>query len=82
MGLMLVLVLLGGIVLGVGGAVLVLLYTDRLGQVGTHAQFHGQFGLEAYEDGPLLTGGLTMGGISLAGLTFLLARLYASGRVR
>ena len=74
-----------GVVLGVllvagGGAVFV--YTDRLAQVGNHAQFHGQFGLEPYASGSLLTGGLAMGGILLAGLTFLLVRLWMSGKGR
>jgi len=64
------------------GAAVVFLYTDRLAQVGTHAQFHGQFGLEAYEDGPLITGGLTMAALSLVGLGFLFARLWMSGRSR
>lgn len=67
-------------VVTIAGAALVLVYADRLGQVGTHAQYHGQFGLEAYTDGPLLTGALAMGGISLAGLGFLVARLWLTGR--
>ncbi|MCA9604891.1 MAG: hypothetical protein KC619_04830 [Myxococcales bacterium] len=66
-------------VLGTGA---VLAYAERLGQVGTHAQFHGQFGLTGYADGPLLTGGLAMGGIAAAGLAFVLARLWMTGRAR
>ncbi len=66
----------------VAGGVVVLLYVDRLAQVGTHAQFHGQFGLEAFEDGPLLTGALAMGAITLVGLVFLLVRLWRAGRAR
>lgn len=66
----------------VAGGVMVFLYADRLAQVGSHAQFHGQFGLDAYEDGPLFTGGLAMGLIALVGLAFLLTRLQMSGRTR
>lgn len=73
--------LLAALVLAVGTAT-VFLYKDRLAQVGTHAQFHGQFGLEAYEDGPLMTGGLTMAALALVGLGFLLARLWMTGRSR
>ena len=72
---------LGGLVLVIGAAV-VFLYRNRLAQVGTYAQFHGQFGLEAYEDGPLITGGLTMAALALVGLGFLLARLWMTGRSR
>jgi len=50
--------------------------------VGNYDEFHRQFGLEAYADGPLLTGALAMGGIALAGLAFLLARLWMSNRTR
>lgn len=64
------------------GSIAVVVQTDRLAQVGTHAQFHGQFGLAAYEDGPLMTGAMAMGGIALLGLGFLLARLWMSGRSR
>jgi hypothetical protein len=64
----------------VGGATVVVVYADRLAQVGSHAQFHGQFGLEPYQNGPLMTGGLAIGGILLAGFAFLLVRLWMSGR--
>lgn len=73
-------VLLG--VLVVAGIASVIPYGDRLSQVGSHAQFHGQFGLEAYESGPLLSGGLAMAAILLTGLTFLLVRLFLAGRAR
>ncbi len=76
-----VVAVLAGVV-AILGAVAVLLYTDRLGQVGTHAQFHGQFGLTGYSDGPLLTGALAMGGVSVIGLAFLLGRLWVTGRAR
>lgn len=74
-----------GVLLGVcalGGGLAVFLYTDRLSQVGTHAQFHGQFGLEPYGGGPLVSGGMAMGAIVLVGFAFLLIRLWMSGRAR
>lgn len=74
-----------GVLLGlllVGGSVVVALYVDRLEQVGSFAQFHGQFGLEPYESGPLMTGALAMGAIVLLGFAFLLVRLWMSGRRR
>ena len=64
------------------GAIVTLANTERLSQVGSHVQFHGQFGLAAYEDGSLMTGALAMGGIALVGLGFLLTRLWMSGRSR
>lgn len=72
-----------GVLLGillVAAAGIVVFYADRLGQVGSHAQFHGQFGLEPFDSGPLLTGALVMGAFALFGLTFLLVRLWQSGR--
>ncbi|MGE0786173.1 MAG: hypothetical protein AB7S26_10825 [Sandaracinaceae bacterium] len=69
----------------VGGAVSVFFYYDRLAQVGTFAQFHGQsgqFGLEPFENGSLITGGLVMGAIALLGLAALLGRLWMAGRAR
>ena len=77
--------MLVGILAGAGalaGSITVFLNVERLGQVGDHAQFEGQFGLEAFEDGPLLTGALVMGGILLIGFVFLLVRLWMSGRTR
>lgn len=72
-----------GIVLGVllvAGAGVVVAYVDRLSQVGTYAQFHGQFGLEPFEGGPILTGAIAMSAIALFGLAFLLLRLWQAGR--
>ena len=66
----------------IAGAVAVFAQVDRLAQVGEYAEFHGQFGLDAYEDGPLMTSALAMGGIALSGLAFLMARLWMSGRSR
>ncbi len=67
-------------VLLVAGAGIAVAYTDRLSQVGSYAQFHGQFGLEPFEGGPLLTGTLAMAAISLFGLVFLLVRLWQAGK--
>ncbi|MBX3268875.1 MAG: hypothetical protein KF729_01355 [Sandaracinaceae bacterium] len=72
---------LAGAVL-VAGGLAVLPFADRLGRVGTHAQFHGQFGVVGYTDGALLTGALAMGGVALVGLGVLLARLWVTGRAR
>ena len=55
-------------------------YGDRLTQVGSFAEFHGQFGLEPFERGPLLTGTVAMGLITLVGLGFLLGRVWYTGR--
>lgn len=55
---------------------------DRLSVVGTHAQYRGNFGLEPFEGGPLLSGALAMGTILALGLAFLVARLWLSGSRR
>lgn len=72
-----------GVILGVllvGGLGVLVTYADRLAQVGSYAQFHGQFGLEAFQAGPILSGALAMSAILLFGLSFLLVRLWQSGR--
>lgn len=72
-----------GAVLGVllvAGASVFVIYSDRLSQVGSYAQFHGQFGLEPFEAGPLLTGSLGLAAVALFGLVFLLVRLWQSGK--
>jgi hypothetical protein len=74
---------IAGAVLGtlvVVGAGIAIAYTDRLAQVGSYAQYHGQFGLEPFESGPLLTGALAMAAIALFGLVFMLVRLWQAGR--
>lgn len=71
-------VLLGVLLVAAVGAIA--FYADRLAQVGSHAQFHGQFGLEPFEGGPILTGALAMSAFVLFGLSFLLVRLWQSGR--
>lgn len=60
-----------------GGSVVA--YAERLTQVGSYAQFHGQFGLGPFE-GPLLTGAVSMSALASFGLVFLLVRLWQSGR--
>jgi hypothetical protein len=72
------LVLLG--LLAAIAVAVVVLYAERLVQVGTFAQFHGQFGLKHFADGPLLTGTLAMIALSVLGLAFLLVRLWQAGR--
>jgi hypothetical protein len=70
---------IAGVLLVVGASVF-FVYADRLAQVGSYAQFHGQFGLEAFEGGPLLTGSLALATVALFGLVFLLVRLWQSGK--
>ncbi len=67
-------------ILVVGGAAVFFVYGDRLAQVGSYAQFHGQFGLEPFESGPLLTGSLALVAIAVFGLAFLLVRLWQAGK--
>jgi hypothetical protein len=64
--------------------VVLYVYRERLGQVGTYAQYHAprQFGLEPMAQGPLLRGVVAMGSIVFAGGAFLLARLWYAGRRR
>ncbi|HEY8429072.1 MAG TPA: hypothetical protein VIL20_11885 [Sandaracinaceae bacterium] len=72
-----------GVILGVllvAGASVFFVYGDRLAQVGNYSQFHNQFGLTPFGSGPLLTGSLALVAIALFGLTFLLVRLWQSGR--
>ena len=66
------------LVLAAGAVVVVA--RDRLGVVGTFAQYEGGFGLEAYGGGPLLQGGIVMGAVLLLGIVFLVWRLHLSGR--
>lgn len=73
-------VLTGGVLL-LGGA-LVALMRDRLAVVGSFAQYRGGFGLQAFGDGPVLSGALAMGLILALGLAYLLIRLeFGSRRV-
>lgn len=53
---------------------------ERLGLVGTYAQFKGGFGLQPFGRGPLVQGTAAMSAILLAGILFLLLRLRAAGR--
>jgi len=68
-----------------GGFVLVGLvapwpFRDRLGVVGTYAQFHGGFGLADYGSGPVFYGTVSMGLLLILGLVFLLVRLELAQR--
>lgn len=75
--------MIAGIVLGVfvvGGAGGLVMFRDRLAKVGSYAEYRGQFGLTAYEDGPVLTGTLALSALAIFGLSFLLVRLWQSGR--
>lgn len=58
----------------------VLLAWDRLARVGSYAQWHGGFGLETFEDGPLLPGTVAMALLLSVGLAFLLIRVWAGSR--
>jgi hypothetical protein len=53
---------------------------DRLGVVGSFAQYHNQFGLEPYAEHAVLQGAAVMGAILLVGIGSLVARLHVSGR--
>ena len=69
----------------VGGAVLaalgvVILARERLSDVGSYAQYRGGFGLEPYSGGAVFRGTLLMTGVLVAGLAYLLVRLYFGGR--
>lgn len=74
---------LGGVLAGlsvlaaVGVAVVA---RERLGLVGTYAQFEGGFGLQPFGSGPLVKGTVAMGAILLAGVLFLIIRLRIGGR--
>jgi hypothetical protein len=70
---------LAGTVAALAGG-LVLLVRDRLSVVGSLAQYRGGFGLEPFSDGPVATGGLTMGAILVIGLAYLFVRLALGGR--
>lgn len=53
---------------------------DRLGVVGSHAQYIGGFGLQSYGGGPLMQGAIAVSAILLAGFAYLVARLLAMSR--
>lgn len=76
--------IVGGLVTGLvmGGIALVYAYVDRLALVGTHAQFHGRFGLEPFGHGALVQGTIAMGVVVMLGLVGLLARLWVGSRQR
>jgi hypothetical protein len=73
----------GGVIAGLclaaaGGVVLIV--PERLGVVGSYAQYHGGFGLTPYRGGALMQGSLVMGVILLVGVAFLLWRLRLGSR--
>jgi hypothetical protein len=59
------------------GALVVLLWPERLRAVGTFAQYRGDFGLAPY-GGALMQAGVAMGFLLAVGAAFLLARISAS----
>jgi len=74
---------LGGVLVGVAilcSAGVVFVAKDRLAVVGSYSQFVGGFGLEPYQDGPLLQGTIVMSALLLVGLGSLLLRIAASGK--
>lgn len=56
------------------GALVLLVFPDRLALVGTYAQYRGHFGLRPY-GGVLMQGGMVMGGYLVLGAAFLLLRI-------
>jgi hypothetical protein len=66
-----------GVLLGGGVAALA---RDRLSVVGSYAQFHGGFGLAAFDEGPLLPGTIVMSTLLVGGVAFLLVRLQLGTR--
>ncbi len=72
----------GAAVLAILGLVPVLVLWERVVQVGSYEEFHGDFGLEGFTAGSIWQGTLAMGGILLLTGGYLLYRLQASGRRR
>lgn len=74
---------IGGAVVGasvLAALSVVVLARDRLGVVGSYAQFRGGFGLEPYSGGAVFRGTLLMSGLLVAGIAYLLVRLHFGGR--
>jgi len=67
--------------LGLGAAVPVLA-KERLGLVGSYAEYRGGFGLVTYGDGALLSGTIVMSALMVAALAFLLVRIHFAARRR
>jgi hypothetical protein len=65
------------VLLGVGS---VLLLSERLSQVGSYAQYKGNFGLVPFTEGPLMAGTIAMASIVTIGLAFLLVRVWLAAR--
>jgi hypothetical protein len=72
----------GGLVmLSTAAAIAVpLIAAERLKMVGSYAQYTGNFGLVPFASGPLLLGTITMSGIVVFGLAFLLLRIWMGAR--
>ncbi|MCB9709172.1 MAG: hypothetical protein H6714_10330 [Myxococcales bacterium] len=64
----------------IGALAVVFLGWDRLSSVGTYEQYHGQYGLQPFGNGPVFQGALTMGLVLLLGAAYLLVRLFTAGR--
>ena len=74
-------VALGLVAAGVAGAGLVYLVARaRIGVVGTYAQYHGDFGLQPYQETAALMGGIAMGLLLTLATATLLGRIYWAGR--
>lgn len=59
----------------VASIAVVVLFSDRLAVVGTFAQYHGDFGLEAYRTSVLMKGSLATGTILIIGIVYLVTSL-------
>jgi len=59
----------------VASIAVVFIFADRLAVVGTFAQYHGDFGLEAYRSSVVMKGSLAMGAILIIGIVYLVTSL-------
>ena len=64
----------------VGGGLVFLAARARIAVVGTFAQYHGDFGLQPYEETSALMGGIVMGLLLTLATAALLGRIYWAGR--
>ncbi|MCA9602184.1 MAG: hypothetical protein R3A78_10470 [Polyangiales bacterium] len=64
----------------VASAAVVVFARDRLGAVGSYAQYAGHFGLKPFAEGSLLQGALVMGPLFVAAALLLCVRIYVGGR--
>jgi len=63
-----------------GAAVMYLAGRSRMVVVGTYAQYHGDFGLQPYEETSVLMGGIVMGMLLTLSTATLLGRIYWAAR--